>query len=73
MLNTVIDTFINLDESNKNKLLNILSKIINPIKLDLIVVIFFLLIMCVSNYFIYYNLGKLIISVNNDISSLKVT
>jgi hypothetical protein len=73
MLNTVIDTFINLDESNKNKLLNILSKIINPIKLYLIVVIFFLLIMCVSNYFIYYNLGKLIISINNDISSLKVT
>ena len=51
MLNSLIDTFVNLDENNKNKLMNIISKIINPIKLYLIVVIFLLLIMCISNYY----------------------
>lgn len=52
MLNSLIDTFINLDEENKNKLLNILSKVINPIKIYLIVVILLLLVMCISNYYI---------------------
>lgn len=52
MLNSLIDTFVNLDENNKNKVINIMSKIINPIKLYLIVVIFLLLIMCISNYYI---------------------
>ena len=52
MLNSLIDTFINLDENNKNKVMNIISKIINPIKLYLIVVIFLLLIICISNYYI---------------------
>ncbi len=52
MLNSLIDSFFNLDESNKNKVINIISKIINPIKLYLIVVIFLLLIMCISNYYI---------------------
>jgi hypothetical protein len=51
MLNSLIDTFINLDENNKSKVMNIVSKIINPIKLYLIVVIFLLLIMCISNYY----------------------
>jgi len=52
MLNSLIDTFINLDEENKNKLLSILSKVINPIKIYLIVVILLLLVMCISNYYI---------------------
>jgi hypothetical protein len=52
MLNSIIDTFINLDEENKNKLLSILSKVINPIKIYLIVVILLLLVMCISNYYI---------------------
>ena len=52
MLNSLIDTFINLDESNKSKVINIISKIINPIKFYLIVLIFLLLIMCISNYYI---------------------
>ena len=51
MLNSLIDTFVNLDENNKNKVMNIILKIINPIKLYLIVVIFLLLIMCISNYY----------------------
>ena len=52
MLNSLIDTFLNLDETNKNKLMNILTKIINPIKLYLIAIIFLLLVMCISNYYI---------------------
>jgi hypothetical protein len=59
MLNSLIDTFINLDEENKNKLLNILSKVINPIKIYLIVVILLLLIMCISNYYICRNINIL--------------
>ena len=59
MLNSLIDTFINLDEENKNKLLNILSKVINPIKIYLIVVILLLLIMCISNYYICRNINTL--------------
>lgn len=51
MLNSLIDTFLNLDENNKNKVMNIITKIINPIKLYLIVIIFLLLIMCISNYY----------------------
>lgn len=51
MLNSFIDTFINLDENNKNKVMNIISKIINPIKFYLIVVIFLLLVICISNYY----------------------
>lgn len=56
MLNKLIDTFINLDEQNKNKLLDILSIFINPIKLYLITIILLLLIMCISNFFIYHKM-----------------
>jgi len=49
MLNSIIDTFLNLDEPSKNKLLNVLSNVINPIKIYLIVVILLLLIMCLTN------------------------
>ena len=59
MLNSLIDTFLNLDDTNKNKLLNILSNVINPIKIYLIVVILLLLIMCLTNYYIFKNLSKL--------------
>jgi hypothetical protein len=52
MFNSLIDTFMNLDENNKSKVMNIMSKIINPIKLYLIVVILLLLIMCISNYYL---------------------
>lgn len=52
MLNSLIDTFLNLDEKNKNKVFNIISNFINPIKLYLVVVIFLLLIICISNYYI---------------------
>lgn len=53
MFNTIIDSFDNLDSKNKNKILKIVSNFINPIKLYLIVVMFLLLIMCISNYMIY--------------------
>jgi len=59
MLNSIIDTFLNLDEPSKNKLLNILSNVINPIKIYLIVVILLLLIMCLTNYYIFRNLSNL--------------
>ena len=49
MLNSIIDTFLNLDEPSKNKLLNVLSSVITPIKIYLIVVILLLLIMCLTN------------------------
>jgi hypothetical protein len=59
MLNSLIDTFLNLDDTNKNKLLTILSNVINPIKIYLIVVILLLLVMCLTNYYIFRNLSKL--------------
>lgn len=52
MLNSILDNFMNLDESNKKKIMNLISNVISPIKLYLIVVIFLLLIMCISNYYI---------------------
>jgi len=64
MLNSLIDTFVNLDESNKNKVMNIISKIINPIKLYLIVVIFLLVIMCICNYYICRKIISLNLSNN---------
>ena len=64
MLNSLIDTFVNLDDNNKNKVMNIISKIINPIKLYLIVVIFLLLIMCISNYYMCRNFISLNLSNN---------
>lgn len=51
MINSLIDTFVNLDDTNKSKLMKVVTKIINPIKIYLIVVIFLLLIMCISNYY----------------------
>ena len=60
MFNSIIDTFINLDEPSKNKVINILGKIVNPIKLYLIAVIFLLLIMCVSNYYLYKKISGFI-------------
>lgn len=52
MLNSMLDGFLNLDDNNKNKVLDLVSKIISPIKLYLIVVIFLLLVMCISNYYL---------------------
>ena len=53
MINSVIETFLNLDNEKKDKVMDLLSNFINPIKIYLIVVILLLLIMCVSNYYIY--------------------
>ena len=52
MLSSLIDTFVNLDDKNKNKVLGVVSSVINPIKIYLIFVILLLLIMCISNYYI---------------------
>ena len=51
MLNSLIDTFVNLDDKNKKKVLNVVSNIINPVKIYLIVVILLLLIICISAYY----------------------
>ena len=59
MLNSLIDSFINLDDNNKNKVMNLISNIINPIKIYLIVVIFLLLIICITNYYICRNFVSL--------------
>lgn len=64
MLNKLIDTFINLDEPNKKKLLDILSQFINPIKLYLVTIILLLLIMCISNFFIYHKLNSITIPIS---------
>ena len=69
MLNKIIDTFINLDETNKNKLVDVLSKFVNPIKLYLITIILLLLIMCISNFFLYRKFND-IISSNNTITKI---
>ena len=58
MLNSIIDTFLNLDEPSKDKLLNVLSNVINPIKIYLIVVILLLLVMCLTNYYIFRKLSS---------------
>ena len=59
MLNKLIDTFVNLDEPNKKKLLDVLSQFINPIKLYLVTIILLLLIMCISNFFTYHKLNSI--------------
>lgn len=65
MLNSIIDTFLNLDDTSKDKLLNILSNVINPIKIYLVVVILLLLVMCLTNYYIFRNLSNLSCLVKN--------
>ena len=67
MLNSIIDTFINLDDESKDKLLIILSNVINPIKIYLIVVILLLLIICFTNYYFMRNIINL---QNNQISNI---
>lgn len=52
MLNSILENFLNLDDKNKNEVMKIISKFISPIKLYLIVVIFLLLVISISNYFI---------------------
>ena len=61
MLSSVIDTFLNLDEDNKDKVINIISKVITPIKIYLILIILLLIIMCVSNYYIGTKLNAFIL------------
>ena len=70
MLNSLIDTFVNLDDKNKNKILGIVSNVINPIKIYLIVVILLLLIMCVSNYYICRKMDFLNTSIKSMYSSI---
>ena len=60
MFNSIVDTFISLDDNKQNKILDIVLKFINPIKIYLIVVILLLLIMCISNYYINIQLSKVL-------------
>ena len=64
MLNSILENFLNLDDKNKNEVMKIISKFISPIKLYLIVVIFLLLVISISNYFIC----RKILSLNLQIS-----
>ncbi len=70
MLNSLIDTFVNLDDKNKNKVLGVISSVINPIKIYLIVVILLLLIMCVSNYYICRKMDSFTTSIKSMYSSI---
>lgn len=65
MISSIVDSFLNLDEDNKTKVIKIISKIINPIKLYLIFIIFLLLIICVSNYYICKKFISLNIPIND--------
>ena len=56
MLTSFVDAFINLDENNKKLIISYASSIIFPIKLYLIFVILLLIILCVTNYYIYKSL-----------------
>jgi len=53
MLKSFLDTFSNLDQDNKNIIIDYGSKLLNPIKIYLIVVILLLLVTSISNYYIY--------------------
>jgi hypothetical protein len=66
MLNSIIDTYINLDEPNKSKVTKLIINVINPIKIYLIIVIILLLIMCISNYYVYKSIHNLkSLNINN--------
>lgn len=58
MINSLIDTFINLDEQKKTKVFNMFSSFINPIKIYLMLILLLLLVMCVSNYYMCSRLNK---------------
>ena len=60
MINSLVDTFISLDDTKQSKILDIILKFINPIKIYLIVVILLLLIICITNYNINYHLSKIV-------------
>ena len=51
MLNSIIDTYINLDEPNKSKITKLIVNVINPIKIYLIIVIILLLIIYFTTIF----------------------
>ena len=61
MLNSIVDTFIDLDHNKQDKILHIIFQFINPIKIYLIVVILLLLIICISNY----NINRLLTKILN--------
>ena len=56
MLSSLVDTFLKLDDDNKNLILSHISTILFPIKLYLIILILLLIVMCITNYFIYTSL-----------------
>ena len=58
MINSFVDTFINLEDSKKTKIFNVFNRFINPIKIYLMLIILLLLIMCVSNYYICSKFNK---------------
>lgn len=59
MFNSLVDTFINLDVDKKNMIMSHAIKILTPIKLYLFFVLLLLLLLCISNYFIYLQISKI--------------
>lgn len=64
MLNTLLDNYVKLDDQNKKTVLNLLSNIINPIKIYLTVVIVLLLVISISNYYLYRKISNFLIQNN---------
>jgi len=68
MINSIIDTFINLDENNQSKLLKYANVIINPIKIYLL----FILILLFTNIILNLNINKLLNKMNNNLIQIIV-
>jgi hypothetical protein len=60
MINSIVDTFINLEDDKKDSLFSYVKKFIKPIKIYLAFILLLILIMCVSNFLILKNIKMLI-------------
>jgi len=56
MFNSLIDSFLDLDEDNKMKLLKYAKVIINPIKIYILLLLLFIIIITYLNFNINKNL-----------------
>ena len=59
MFNSILENFLNLDDKNKNKVMNLISNIISPVKLYLIAIIFLLLVISITNYYMCRKINSL--------------
>ena len=70
MLNSILDTFLNLEPDNKKKLLDYANCIINPIKIYLILLIIILISICFFTFSTFRELKLLKSSLSPSPSSL---